>query len=37
MIVQKKFRFFSLCVNTDMATVFGTATVAYIPNGKIVD
>jgi len=35
MIVQKNIPFFSLCEH-HMAPFFGTATVAYIPNGKIV-
>lgn len=35
MIVQKDIPFFSLCEH-HMAPFFGTATVAYIPNGKIV-
>ena len=35
MIVQKDIPFFSLCEH-HIAPFFGTATVAYIPNGKIV-
>ena len=35
MIVQKDIPFFSLCEH-HMAPFFGTATVAYIPDGKIV-
>lgn len=35
MIVQKDIPFFSLCEH-HMAVFFGTATVAYIPNEKIV-
>lgn len=35
MIVQKDIPFFSLCEH-HMAPFFGTATVAYIPSGKIV-
>lgn len=35
MIVQKDIPFFSICEH-HLAPFFGTATVAYIPNGKIV-
>ena len=35
MIVQKNISFYSLCEH-HLAPFFGTATVAYIPNGKIV-
>lgn len=35
MIIQKNIPFFSLCEH-HIAPFFGTATVAYIPNGKIV-
>lgn len=35
MIVQKNIAFFSLCEH-HLAPFFGTASVAYIPNGKIV-
>lgn len=35
MIVQKDIPFYSLCEH-HLAPFFGTATVAYIPNGKIV-
>lgn len=35
MIVQKNISFFSLCEH-HLAPFFGTASVAYIPNGKIV-
>lgn len=35
MIIQKDIPFFSLCEH-HMAPFFGTATVAYVPNGKIV-
>lgn len=35
MIIQKDIPFFSLCEH-HMAPFFGTATVAYIPSGKIV-